>query len=57
MTTKYQIIKISFLKTGEESYKIAPPLEERLKAKHTNKKNGSHNNQDKQAIEKPDDHA
>jgi phosphatidylglycerol:prolipoprotein diacylglycerol transferase len=34
---KYGVIKSRFLKTGEDSYKIAPPLEERIKGKKEQK--------------------
>jgi len=57
LLVKYRVIKIGFLKAGEENYKIALPLEERLKAKNAHKKNDLNNNQDKQDTEKPGNHS
>ena len=30
---KYKILKVGFMSSGHETYKIAPPLEERLEQK------------------------
>jgi hypothetical protein len=54
LLVKYQVLKVGFLKVGEDRYKITQPLEERMKSKKVQTSKRPQKNQETHTEETTD---